>query len=48
MGRPEWLLDIPGSCVDASPQKTRAKGREGEVGKISLEMKVGHRFHRSM
>ena len=32
MGRPEWLLDIPGSCVDASPQKTRAKGREGEVG----------------
>lgn len=32
MGRPERLLDIPGSCVNASPQKARAKGQEGEVG----------------
>lgn len=31
MGRPEWFLDVPGSCVDASPWKARAKGQEGEV-----------------
>lgn len=46
-GRPERLLDIPGGCVNTSPQKARA-GQEGEVGKINLEIKVGHRFCESM